>query len=142
MRTDLPSMQSGRAVAQASHASNAFIKEWGNLKGKVHRHDVNEWSNQTLQGFGTVVVLSMTKEQIETVLKSNIIPHGRVIDPDYVVSVSSELKPYLNSRKIKIIDDENNPSRILLSREEMTCAYIFGDKETLKPLLGEYPLYA
>lgn len=139
MRTDLPSMRYGRAAAQASHAANTFINEWG--CGNLNRRDVKEWQHQTTQGFGTAIVLGMTKPQIDKVLKSRIIPQGWVYDPDYVISVSSELKPFLNRKKIKVIDIEGESNRILLSRGEFTCAYIFGKKEELKPLLGEFPLY-
>ena len=138
MRNDLPSIGSGRACAQASHAANAFIHEWGNPK-KIDRGDVDEWRHQTKQGFGTAIVLSANKAQIEKVLKSRVIPQGWVIDPDYVVSVSVELRPYLKGIINEISDSD--PTKLLLHRSEKTCAYVFGLKEELEPLLGELPLY-
>jgi len=138
MRNDLPSMGSGRAAAQASHAANAFIHEWGNPE-KINRSDVGEWKKQTKQGFGTAIVLSASKAQIEKVLKSRRIPQGWVIDPDYVVSVSVELAPYIKGVYKEI--SESDPARLLIHRSEKTCAYIFGLKEELEPLVGELPLY-
>lgn len=138
MRNDLPSMGSGRAAAQASHAANAFIHEWGNDK-KIRRGDVVEWQGQTKQGFGTAIVLSANKAQIDKILRSRVIPQGWVIDPDYVVSVSVELAPFIKGVFKEV--SETDPSRLLIHRSEKTCAYVFGTKEQLEPLLGELPLY-
>lgn len=137
MRNDLPSMGPGRAAAQASHAANAFIHEWG--YGKLGRADVAEWQRQTKQGFGTAIILSANKVQIEKILKSRVIPQGWVIDPDYVISVSVELAPYIK-RVFKEVS-ETDPSRLLVHRSEKTCAYVFGLKEDLEHLVGELPLY-
>jgi hypothetical protein len=133
MRNDLPSMGPGRAAAQASHAANAFIHEWGS------RGDVTEWTYQTKQGFGTAIILSANKGQIEKILKSRVIPQGWVIDPDYVVSVSVELAPYIK-RVFKEVS-ETDPTKLLIHRSEKTCAYVFGLKEDLEHLVGELPLY-
>ena len=48
MRTDLPSMNAGRAMAQAAHAANQFIKEYGNNK------EVQKWQKDA-NGFGTTI---------------------------------------------------------------------------------------
>lgn len=133
MRNDLPSLSVGRAAAQASHAANAFIHEWGS------RGDVNEWQRQTKQGFGTAIVLGAPKECIENILRSRVIPQGWVIDPDYVVSVSVELHPYIKGVFKEI--SETDPTKMLIHRKEKTCAYVFGLKEDLEHLVGELPLY-
>ena len=59
MRNDLDSMKAGRAAAQASHASNAFIHKFGK------NEEVKEWANQTPQGFGTAIVLSGDVKDID-----------------------------------------------------------------------------
>lgn len=70
MRTDLESLNSGKGMAQASHASNAFVNKFharmaetnfeGISKSSV-AEDLNkafyDWENSTTQGFGTVLVL-------------------------------------------------------------------------------------
>jgi len=133
MRNDLPSLSVGRAAAQASHASNAFIHAWGT------HNDVKEWQRQTPQGFGTAIVLSANKTQIEKILKSRVIPQGWVVDPDYVVSISVELTPYIKGVFKEV--SKTDPSKILIHRKEKTCAYVFGLKEDLEHLVGELPLY-
>jgi len=67
MRNDLDSMNMGKGIAQGSHASNAFVKnfyrtmqensanpsaEYESLNASFH-----QWENETPQGFGTVLVL-------------------------------------------------------------------------------------
>lgn len=140
IRNDLSSLGAGRAAAQASHAANAFIYEYGELK----KNDIKSWQSQTIQGFGTAIVLSASETEIDNLLKLKELknfPKEWVIDPDYVISVTSEVAKFLNSDKLDKIEvvDQN---KVLLYRKEKTCAYIFGDKEELKPFLGQFPLYS
>jgi len=139
MRNDLPSMGAGRAAAQASHAANAFTHEWSNPR-KCDRGDVDAWKKQTKQGFGTAIVLSASKAQIDKIFKSQTIPSGWVVDPDYVVQVSVELAPYIKGVVKEV--SPTDPTKLLIHRSEKTCAYIFGTKDQLAPLLGDLPLYS
>lgn len=144
MRNDLPSMGPGRAAAQASHAANAFWQRFG------HTGAAKEWASTTPQGFGTAIVLGATLSQIDKITDDA----GRqgfgtelVIDPDYAISFSSELFPYIKTdlptdKKLFIEKSEKDPTKYILHREEITCGYIFGDKELLQPLLGDLPLYS
>tara|TARA_R110000823_G_scaffold97570_2_gene211896 strand:+ start:3092 stop:3511 length:420 start_codon:yes stop_codon:yes gene_type:complete len=88
MRTDMDSMNPGKAMAQASHASNAF----------VHRHSKNlmtkQWQEQTPDGFGTVIVLGVGGEmeltyclgQADDLASLGVdIVSGEVVDPTYPV---------------------------------------------------------
>ena len=63
MRTDMDSMNPGKAMAQASHASNAFVYRWGKEKA------VKEWQGETQQGFGTVLVLGVTGDELYSVVE-------------------------------------------------------------------------
>lgn len=141
MRNDLPSMGCGRAAAQASHASNAFIHKFG------EREDVVEWSNQTPQGFGTAIVLSASHSDIAEALNEcndlGIDTIEKVVDPDYVIPISSEIVPFLNqSERITVEQSATDPNKSFIHRSEVTCAYVFGDKERLAPILGRFPLYS
>lgn len=140
MRTDLSSMTTGRAMAQASHASNAFIKQHG------HVRDVIEWQNQTCQGFGTAIVLAASLHEIREVFKceykhSNILSY--VADPEYSIKVTSEVYNLIDTKKIiprlSIFNEEDKTFTIF--RPEVTCAYIFGTKEELDPILGHLKLH-
>ncbi len=143
VRTDLPSMQSGRAAAQASHAANAFIHKFGKLP------DVQEWSAQTPQGFGTAIVLGANLVDLTTIVKDaarSKYPAELVVDPDYAITISSEIVPFLDkttqNKTVKLEQSATDPNKYILHREEVTCGYIFGNKDDLKPLLGDLPLYS
>lgn len=96
MRTDLLSMNSGKGMAQASHASNAFIHQ---VNKRFHPVDlqlqtnslfnaVNEWETTTTQGFGTVLVLQSTMNDIKKtidIFKSLDYLADVVHDPTYPI---------------------------------------------------------
>jgi peptidyl-tRNA hydrolase len=71
MRNDIGSMNPGKAMAQASHASNAFVHHYlqvsKNLTGEIV-DGFREWQNSTSQGFGTVVVLEGKIQEIKPVV--------------------------------------------------------------------------
>lgn len=148
MRNDLESMGPGRAAAQASHATSAFMKSFG-PDSKCQRQEVKDWMKTTKQGFGTAIVLGVTKEQIEDVF--NKVPLKRwvmkekVYDPDYVIKVSQEIASLINPVKWPVCCDNkftyNEDNTVSISRNEMTCAYIFGEKEELTPAVGHLELY-
>ncbi len=134
MRTDLPSMNAGKAMAQASHASNAFIKKHGKTT------EAKEWADSTNQGFGTVIVLSATRCDLETVV-SEVTMSDLVVDPTYPYIVSSEIAGLINESKHTVDPIIKNDGNVVLHREEVTCAYVFGDKEALKHVLGHLKLH-
>jgi peptidyl-tRNA hydrolase len=145
MRTDLPSMNAGKAMAQASHASNAFIHRMDN-KGSSREGIntmVNAWRGETNQGFGTVLVLGASGNQIRTILENaKTVATGDVlaeaiIDPTYPYRVTGEIANVIMKDTIYKGDAE-----FTLTREEMTCAYVFGDKDsTAGGLVAELKLH-
>lgn len=65
MRTDLPSLNPGKAMAQAAHAANAFQTVVQDLcLSHPDQRAANHWMRQARQGFGTTVVLAATLDQI------------------------------------------------------------------------------
>ena len=140
MRKDLGSLGPGRAADRPPTRLMHFIHKYGG------KDDVKEWQKQTTQGFGTAIVLGVNMEQLsEKVAQatSRGFLADRVVDPDYVISVPSEILPIImDSAKSKIEQSPTDPNKYLYHRSEVTCAYIFGDKEKLFPLLGTLPLYS
>ncbi len=128
MRTDLASMNAGKGMAQASHASNAFVRHVEDSRIKKTKETIglfNKWSNSTLQGFGTVLVLGVNEIQMRTavdVAKSLDFVAGVVHDPTY---------PLVDGDFVHFLPLD-------------TCAYIFGDKND--PMLGAtvgcFPLHS
>lgn len=138
MRNDLPSMNPGKAMAQASHASNAFINSY---KG---REDVKEWQNQTQQGFGTVLVLSASIGEIYDVFKNVSFPKDYVFDPTYPyfapnAEIASLVSEDFDTIPREYPDDPLKP--VLLYRKETTCGYIFGEKDEVGPLVKHLKLH-
>lgn len=135
MRTDLASMNAGKAAAQASHASNAFVHEVNERRDDLRRGAVSEnnrlavrmadeWRKQTSQGFGTVIVLGVNENEMRsavvTALKLGFIADV-IHDPTY-----------------PLVDGE-----IVHQLPLDTCAYVFGDKndDILKYILQNFDLH-
>lgn len=82
MRTDVPTMNPGKAVAQGSHAANQCIYEGRKFAAEADPEgdpevwkralaleaDINEWEDQSGKGFGTQIVLGVNEDEMrETV---------------------------------------------------------------------------
>ena len=121
MRTDLDSMNPGKAMAQANHAYGALKYA---IRSKLHRQSAYvEWMDQTPQEFGTTIVLGGTKAEIDFALRlcktdRNLI-HGWVHDPTYPVQ------------------DGDVTHLIPLD----TCAFIFGSKHDCRTIVASMRLY-
>lgn len=146
MRTDLSSMGPGRSAAQASHATSAFMNSFG-PDSKCQRVEVKEWMRMTKQGFGTAIILGVTKEQIESIFDKGPLKRWimkeKVYDPDYGVHTSWEIFKLLDPKSYHRFEsiDTSTSQGVRFFRKEMTCAYIFGEKEDLIESLGGLPLY-
>ncbi len=74
------SLNAGKAVAQGAHAANQFVKHFP--KNSEYKPEFNKWSRD--RGYGTTIVLSASKEQIEELMRSEVAYHrGEVIDETY-----------------------------------------------------------
>jgi peptidyl-tRNA hydrolase len=117
MRDDLDSMNPGKAMAQASHASNAFVHSRKLLRYGTPAGEnlYQSWETETDQGFGTVLVLAVSQAEMEQAVafaKMAKLESGIVHDPTY---------PIWDGETCHFIPLD-------------TCAYVFGDKED--PVLG------
>lgn len=139
MRNDMESMNAGKAMAQASHASSAFEKTISSDRarlchGKMEDDELeimrpiigmaDQWKTETSQGFGTVLVLAVNETQMRTAVdigKSLGFVAEVIHDPTYPIQ-DGEVTHYLP------ID---------------TCAYIFGSKgdPVLEAVVGRFPLH-
>lgn len=138
MRNDLVSMNCGKAIAQGSHASNAFVKHVDQFAQEINAYSqitdnannifnsFRVWEHSTKQSFGTVLVLEAAMKDIEPRIEmfkklgyiANI-----VNDPTY---------PIVDGSVVHHIPLD-------------TCAYVFvPDKDTditAKLLLCSFPLH-
>ena len=106
MREDIPDLNPGKGMAQAMHAQANFQAQW---RGKP---EYIEWCKQSYYAFGTTIVLSAVKKDIEDLRRivsatrsdGRTPSFGVVVDPTY---------PWRNF------------SGKLFLTETMTCAWWF-----------------
>ena len=126
MRTDLASMNPGKAMAQASHAGSTFVHN-AEPGYNVDEELFNAWQKETPQGFGTVLVLGVTEVQMRTAVAVaesfgvDKFPCDIIHDPTYP------------------LQDGDTTHFIPVD----TCGYIFGDKEDplLEAIIGKFELH-
>jgi len=90
MRTDMASMNAGKAMAHAAHAANDFEDR---IQKYIKKHDEDEWLvNRYLdwkedRSFGTTLVFGGKENDIMTVTGSHFEDgmSGLVIDPTYPI---------------------------------------------------------
>lgn len=169
IRNDLDSMNAGKAVAHGAHAANQFTHEFEQWRMKYDLKDkdtpvdvVNQWKmyQQWLDegnGFGTTITLSVSLRELQTaVAVAESIPGlraGETIDPTYPYVLHQEYARLINHGVLIDIDmsvshdvsSENVPTPIgdnmmLCLREEITAAYVFGDKSQARMVVGNFPL--
>lgn len=131
MRTDLESMNPGKAVAQGAHAANQFVHDIENIRsamnGSTKGNRVRSiqmydyWATRTGDGFGTTICLGVNEDQLERVVMAGQ-TSGMIAnithDPSYPLR-DGDITHFLPLN---------------------TCGYIFGDKDELKILLGQFNL--
>ena len=148
MRTDLASMNAGKGMAQASHASNAFVfaelkkmlsSPWKSVKDfykvfiKGEMKDASlfiQWVHSTTQGFGTVLVLGVNEIEMRTAVDVAA-SLGNVREPGVSGIVHDPTYPLVDGDFCHFLPLD-------------TCGYIFGDKNDpmLGAVVGNFNLHA
>lgn len=153
MRTDLPTMNPGKGMAQADHNGAAFVydmltQKFPNTEANERNHALYEmWRNSTSQNFGTVLTLGVNEAQMRAsveVAQKLFLVSGIIHDPSYPILVAPELAKALETdlnpdTKIQIGDGYHYVTIPL-----DTCAYIFGDKNdpALQAVVGNFGRYS
>jgi len=125
MRNDMESMNAGKAMAQASHASNAFVKHANEALPDFNLGQLfPQWKLETEQGFGTVLVLAVNEKQMRQAVETSEVMglvSGVVHDPTY---------PLRDGDTTHFLPVD-------------TCAYVFADRANpmVKAVLGNFPLH-
>ena len=151
IRTDLPSLKTGKSEAQASHIANRFVFEnhiafarKDVMEPLPENTLVTQWVNEC-QGFGTAIVLGASKEEIHkfTAWDSDMAiddVSAIVFDPTYPYTVDLEIFPLIDE-KFHTSEPVINGNRVHLTRNEMVGGYIFGRKgEVNMPGFDKLPL--
>lgn len=136
MCNDFASMNTGKAIAQGSHAVADLSFEVKNSNDDELKYHYNKWLLQNgINGkFGTTIVLEGLMNDIENLLKQNVPSNTlkkAIIDNTYPFKMQKELIKYIDndvwtSGKMRIDSLEaDKDGMIQCHRKEMTCAYIF-----------------
>ena len=139
MRSDLDSLNTGKAVAQGAHAANQFSYDMHQLQDAIPddsdimtgplatpendrlRLLFEQWESSTPQGFGVTICLDVIGYQLPLVVeaaKRMNCAAGVTHDPSY---------PLLDGKVLHLLPLD-------------TCGYVFGDKSDLRILLGQFDL--
>jgi hypothetical protein len=122
-------MNPGKAVAQGAHAANQFVHRIEYYRGMVETPEYmvkniwlyDAWKSRTDQGFGTTICLGVDDDILHRVTEC-----ARSMD---LVS--------------EVTHDPSYPLRdgdVTHFLPLDTCGYIFGDKDELQILLGQFNL--
>lgn len=124
MRTDLDSLNPGKAMAQANHAYGA-LKKAMRVNIAMQQHFLS-WMSQTDQEFGTTIVLGGSEGEINyairqasTWLARKDVVWGWVHDPTYPIS----------------------DGKVTHLMPMDTCAFIFGNQEDIKHVTRHLTLH-
>lgn len=123
MRTDLASMNPGKAVAQGAHAANQCAHEVLLSEDDDLLELLGEWEGQTGHGFGTTITLGVSEAQMRAaVLVARALGlHARVIhDPTY---------PLIDGETLHLLPLD-------------TCAFVFGRPADCRPVVSNLVLMA
>jgi peptidyl-tRNA hydrolase len=138
VRNDLPSMNPGRAMAQAAHAANQLVFEHGKDRRIV------DWQED--RGFGTTICLSADKQTIYSIIKraqkrKHLV--GLVYDPTYKYAVDKEVADSINPSTFSAEPIAKDTGLVVLFRNELTCGYVFlhEDHPEKNELVGGLPLH-
>lgn len=152
MRNDLPSMNQGKAMAQASHASSMLVNMLENGDGWFDNNTseaIQHWLNEG-KGFGTTIVMETShiyniKECIKELENQNLVfASGMVKDETYPFLMQKELWRLLHPKvqsELGIRIEENAEmdkfGMIKATRPETTCGWVFienGHDEQVKKI--------
>ena len=119
MRNDMESMNTGKAVAQGAHAANQFTHDYGenDPPDELFEH----WKRQA-DGFGTTVCLAVNENLLHRVVEFASqagFKAGITHDPSY---------PLRDGQVTHLLPLD-------------TCGYVFGEKDDLRALLGQFDLH-
>ncbi len=150
VRTDLPSLGAGKAIAHAMHAGNQMT--WELVvepleRGAEPNADVLAWHKQA-SGFGTTMALGKGREIPLAVMQKIVDAVNNlggwaacVTDPTYPYLVDNEVVPFMNETVHTLPPVQGPPGLTVCFREEITTAYVFGDKNMLSLVMGQFGLY-
>jgi len=140
MRNDIASMNPGKAMAQACHAANQFVHEYGD------NEDVKHWQKEG-KGFGTTIVLSVDsptfKDTMMKAMQLGVRTRGLVFDTTYPFITNKEIAELIPTEKLSAPSIFKEDGRVVMFRNELTCGYLFvvDGSSKQEEIVGALPLH-
>lgn len=136
LRTDLPSMNPGKAAAQVHHAGVQMMAKHG--KRKLVQDYVADGVAQGAVYFNTTLVLGATltditqRGQAAGAAGDDVVVFNTVTDPSYPFFVENSEVADLISESVARAIKQMPDGRVLMVREEVTCAWFCGDRNDVR----------
>lgn len=137
VRTDLPSMNPGKAMSQCHHAGVQMMHTYSTDPMVIAY--IMDGAKQGGGGFNTTIVLGATYDQIcaaqpmATMLgQPDYLLCGSVIDPSYPFVVDKEIADLIPKTETTKIVGELDNGKVLMVRPEFTVAWFLGDRNNPK----------
>ena len=130
IRTDIPSMNSGKKLAQIHHAGVQMAVKYNS--NSLFQEYIEQGARNGADSFSTTIVLGAPMTEIEQIIEKLAEMecfYGIIIDPSYPFLVDKEITPFLNSNItfIKTVNETHD----LVTRSELTCAWCVGDRNQI-----------
>jgi Peptidyl-tRNA hydrolase PTH2 len=137
LRTDLPSMNPGKAAAQVHHAGIQMMAKHGTCQ--LVQEYVTYGIAQGADYFNTTLVLGATltdivqRRQVAGAAGKDVAVYDTVTDPSYPFFVENmEVASLIpQDAAIKIVKVMEN-GKVLMVRPELTCAWFVGDRNDIR----------
>jgi hypothetical protein len=138
LRTDLPSMNPGKAAAQVHHAGVQLTHHYNGRQLLLDY--IDDGAASGADGFNTTIVLGAS---IDDIIQCKLMQEssnvecltGSITDPSYPFIVENmeiaQLIPQHPYSEIRIVEVLEN-GKVLMVRPELTCAYYLGDRKDPK----------
>jgi len=137
LRTDLPSMNPGKAAAQVHHAGVQMMAKHG--KRQLVQDYIKDGIQQGAVYFNTTLVLGATLDdiiqrgQMADATGEDVVVFNTVVDPSYPFFVeNTEIAGLIpQTDTTKVVKHLTN-GKVLMVREEVTCAWFVGDRNDVR----------
>jgi hypothetical protein len=127
VRTDLPSLNSGKGMAQVHHSGVQLAMKYGNTE--LFKNYIAGGTAGDADNFSTTITLAATFADIEkSIAKLDGTEYVRdiIVDPTYPFLVDLEIDLLLQKLPDVTRVKQVNPTHVLYTRRELTCAYALG----------------
>ena len=151
VRTNLPSMNPGKGMAQIHHAGVQMVAKYPNHP--LVKEYISQGIRQGADNFNTTITLDATKSDIDWIetqvtinkmVEKKTCLYGKVIDPSYPFLMNADEYEFFRFCKIPGFTGKYiSPTQVACTRPELTVAWFLGDmaNPAFKGMFAKLNLY-